>query len=53
MKLIFCDTFSQDPSDGSVVNRWSVIDFPNPVVLEEIRVLSNGVRLHEQLGADG
>ena len=53
MKVLFCDSFSQEPPDRSVYNTWSIIEFPVPVVLEQIRVLPRGVFLHEKLRADG
>nr|CAB3258786.1 protein virilizer homolog [Phallusia mammillata] len=53
MKLLFCDTFSQEPADGSVFSSWAAINFPVPVVLEEIRILSRGYCLHDQLANEG
>ncbi|XP_078483849.1 protein virilizer homolog [Ciona intestinalis] len=53
MKLLFCDTFSQEPPDGSVTNSWAIIDFPCAVVLEEIRIIPRGSRLSDQLCLDG
>jgi len=53
MRLLFCDSFYQEPADGSVYNSWSVIEFPVPVVLEQIQVLPRGVCVHETLRADG
>uniref|UniRef100_H2YDV3 Virilizer N-terminal domain-containing protein n=1 Tax=Ciona savignyi TaxID=51511 RepID=H2YDV3_CIOSA len=52
MKLIFCDTFHQEPPDGSVTSSWAIIEFPCAVVLEEIRIVPRGARVHDQLAGD-
>ena len=53
MQLLFCDSFLQDPPDGSVYNSWCIIDFPVPVVLEQIKIIPRGACLNEQSRIDG
>lgn len=53
MQLLFFDSFYQDPPDGSVCNSWCIMEFPIPVVLEQISVVPRGASLSEQLQAEG
>ena len=52
-KLLFYDTFTNDPSDDCVRDSWSAIDFSCPIVLEEILVVPQGGRLGDHLASDG